>query len=454
MNRKLVALFFVLAAAVIAGIAYYASNQGWHVQAAHATRGDVDEFVDERGKTRLPEVHRITMPFAGRIQAIDLNEGQPVTAGQIVARVSQDDLDHELAEAQAVVDRLHASIRENNDTTIEESTFQQALRYVESMRATVSAANARKRSGQKRLDYAETNLARVSRLFQQGAKTQDDLDLANVSYVERDVDYQQDVLVAQAMSAILSATELLPQMVQQYIARKGLQTTVLEKQTAEAEARLQQVMTRRERGMMRSPVDGVVLERPIQNEQYLTAGTVLLTIGRLDELEVEADILSQDVVDVRVGDHVEIYGPAMGQAVGSGVAGTVHRIFPAGFTKISSLGVEQQRVKVVIHFADGARDALHDRELGVDYRVRVRIVTDSKSNALTVPRSALFRSAAGNWQVFAIRNRRAELQTVEVGLMNDQTSEITAGLDDQDIVVLAPDRNLQHGTRVSPLLIN
>jgi energy-coupling factor transporter ATP-binding protein EcfA2 len=172
-----------------------------------------------------------------------------------------------------------------------------------------------------------------------------------------------------------------------------------------------------------------------------------LEITRFTAAEVEADILTLDVVAAKVGDAVEIYGPAIGQP---SVRGKVARIFPAGFTKVSSLGVEQQRVKVVIHFddKDELKRLLRERGLGVGYRVRVRIFTADKSRAILIPRSALFRAADGKWQLFAVRNGRASLQTVEVGLMNDEQAEIRSGVAEGELVVLAPESSLTDGMRV------
>ena len=128
-----------------------------------------------------------------------------------------------------------------------------------------------------------------------------------------------------------------------------------------------------QRGEIKSPVDGVVLERLVSDERQVAPGTVLLRIGRLEELQVEADVLSQDVVDVKAGNEVEISGPAIGAIPAHG---TVERVYPAGFTKVSSLGVEQQRVKVIISFNASDLERLrHDRGLGTDYRVSVRIIT-------------------------------------------------------------------------------
>jgi HlyD family secretion protein len=197
---------------------------------------------------------------------------------------------------------------------------------------------------------------------------------------------------------------------------------------------------------MRSPVDGVVLERFISNERYLEAGKSLLEIGRMEDLEIEADILTLDAAEIRVGGPVEIYGPAIGRQPAKGV---VARIHPAGFTKVSSLGVEQQRIKAIIRFAEGELARLiADRHLGVGYRVRVRVFTADKSQAILVPRSAMFRAADNTWQVFAVRGAAARLQSVEVGLMNDEQVEITKGLSEGEPVILAPESTLVNGTRV------
>jgi HlyD family secretion protein len=177
---------------------------------------------------------------------------------------------------------------------------------------------------------------------------------------------------------------------------------------------------------------------------------VLLKIGRLEELQIEADVLSQDVVAVKPGDDVEISGPTIGPTP---ARGSVERVYPAGFTKVSSLGVEQQRVRVIVGFMTTNLERVRrDRGIGTDYRVSVRIFTKSKSDATVIPRSALFRAAEGNWQVFAVRDGRARLQPVETGLMNDETVEVIKGLGEGEVVVLAPETSLADGARVSPQL--
>ncbi|MDA7979982.1 MAG: HlyD family efflux transporter periplasmic adaptor subunit [Pirellulales bacterium] len=419
------------------------------VESAQVSRADIREYVEEQGTTRLPREFEITMPFAARVDSILLKEGDPVGKGEIVAQLNRFDLDNDVAVAQAAVDRLTAAIAESGDKTVETTGYEQTQSYVESMDLTVQAADEQRRSAKKKLDVALNQLNRIKEAYEANPRsvTLDIFEQAELTHIEAEVSYTQTELIYNSLQAIQSATKLLPTAVMQYIARKDLTTAVREREQAEAQARLDMATVRRERGRLTSPVDGVVLHREIIDEQFLPAGQRLLTIGRLEEMEVEADILSQDVVDVDIGDGVELFGPTIGATP---VLGTVKRIYPAGFTKISSLGVEQQRVRVIVTISSEHLQQLRDQQkLGVGYRVRVRIYTSQKSNAQVIPRSALFRSMAGVWQVFAIRDGVTSLQPVKVGLMNDESVEILEGLNPEDHVVLAPETTLEEGTRVT-----
>jgi HlyD family secretion protein len=154
-------------------------------------------------------------------------------------------------------------------------------------------------------------------------------------------------------------------------------------------------------------------------------------------------------VRVKSGQSVEVHGAAIGQTP---ARAQVARIYPAGFTKVSSLGVEQQRVKVIMKFTpDDCKRLRDEHDLGVDYRVRVRIFTAEATGSLAIPRSALFRGANNDWRVFVVRSGRAHLQAVKVGLANDESVEIVDGLTEGEQVILAPETNLTEGQRVRVL---
>jgi len=437
-----------IAMAVTAG----SLSPGEPVEVAEVREGPIREFVDERGKTRLPETYLITMPFNGRIQPITLSEGHPVDKGERVAQVVPEDLQLAVDRAEAVVKRLDESMAENRDDALEEITLKQAYQFVKSMRDTVSAAAKQVESARAKLNYSDTNLTRIEGLRSSGASTKDDLDRAELQKTEDRLAVDQDDFTYQGMLALQVATDLMPDLVEQYIKDKDHTHAALQKQQDEAQAHLDQVRLDQSRGTITSPIDGVVLKRYVSDERSLAADTPLLEIGQPEDLEIEADVLSLEVVNVNKDQPVEISGPAIGKRLPDGkdyADGTVHKIYPAGFTKISSLGVEQQRVKVIIRFDPADLEWLRgERHLGVGYRVRVKVYTADQPNALVIPRSALSRDTDNNWSVYAVRNGRVRTQKVDLGMINDELAQVTAGLAAGDLIVRAPEGNLEEGQRV------
>ena len=434
----------------LGGLAYSMLADGTPVESAVAKRGPIAEFVSERGKTRLPKTYLITMPYAARIEAINIREGDKVSEGQVVARVVPRDLELELKVATESVNRLKAAVLEKQDVSVETTLYKQTLNYEAAMEKTVDAARDRRRASEAKLQYAEERLQNVEAALRANpnAITPDEYQSTRVRKIEADVDRTQDEFIVAISEALYRATDMADVLVTNYITRKtGPEKAVLEEELNEAQARLEQVEQKVSRGEMTSPVTGLVLERKVDNERYLPGGEVLLEIGDLRSMEIEAEILTQDAVHIHSGNEVEIYGPSIGPEP---VRGVISQIYPAGFTKVSSLGVEQQRVRVIVALPSQVLEPLIDkRGLGVNYRVRVKIFTAEKADALTIPRSALFRGHAGDWQVFAVRDGHAQLQNVEVGLMNDETVEIISGIEEGTPVVLAPETSLADGDKVS-----
>jgi len=423
------------------------SSSGVEVEAEAARVDTIEEFVDERGKTRLPRTYLITMPYAGRIEPITIEVGRVVKEDDVLARINAEDLELAVAEAGAGFEQAKASLDENQYSELETTLAKQANDFVQSMRAMVSSAVEQTRSSKAALVYAEKDLARIKKLYPTGARTEDEMDEAILDHAQSDAGYRQSWFNHVAFKAMDAATARMPKLIADYVARKKLTGKVLDAQKAQTNVLLKRAKLDRERGVMKSPIDGVVLKRLVTNQRLLSAGTVLLEIGQPETLEIEADVLSLDAGKIKEGQTVEIYGPAIGKP---SAAGKVERIHPAGFTKISSLGVEQQRVKVIIRFDEKDLERLREgRNLGVAYRVRVRILTRQKQGALVVPRSALFRGPQSEWQLYAIRGGKARLQDVEVGLINDETVEITKGLKAGERVILAPESNLEDGVRVT-----
>ncbi|MCA9269262.1 MAG: hypothetical protein KDA41_12360, partial [Planctomycetales bacterium] len=234
---------------------------GTPVESAASARRDIRQYIDERGKTRLPETHLVTMPFAGRLEKIALEVGDVVKKDAAVARLVPADLQNEVDEAQAAVDRLQKSIDENADKKTEQLTLEQTMTMVDAMLDTVRAAENRITASLRRAAFNEDYLAKMRRLSAQGARTEEDVDRAEVAKVESDVSVEEDRLTVSIAKSMLAATQIMPKLVGQYMADQDLQRAVLEQEKQEAQARLRQVQTRQERSSMHSPVDGVVLAK-------------------------------------------------------------------------------------------------------------------------------------------------------------------------------------------------
>ncbi len=433
---------------IVVAVSYASMTTSQPVDTAVARQGPIASYIEERAKTRLPKTYRITMPINGRILPIELEEDDSVTEGQVVAMIEPADLETAVTQAEAKVRRLSASIVRNNDTRLELSVLEGIASELESIDRAVEAAQAKTEASKAREEYRATDFERKEKAYADEAATLKEFEEARLAEIESRVNYRTDVLTLRALEAIRKAAQIWPRAVNEYIEKKGLSEAELNQETADAEAAFELAQRNRDRGRITSPVEGIVLHRAVSNRRVISAGELLLEIGRLDDLEIEAEILSQEAVEITVGDHVVILGAAIGREP---IEGTVSKIEPRGFTKVSSLGVEQQRVRVIIDFAPGGLDSLREagRELGVEYRVQVRIHTDEKDDAVVIPRSALFRSAADRWQAFVVREGKARLVDLGIGLVNDAEVEVISGLEEGDEVILAPETNLEDGARVA-----
>lgn len=430
----------VIAGAIVVVALYMLfAPRGVPVQSAQVTEGRVSAYVEETAITALPHIHKLSMPLDGRIMPITLLPGTPVKAGEIVAKLDVADLETVIAENTALMKMADASIALNKYNEIEETAIKESEGWISTMADTVAAALKKAKASKARNDFAQWNLQSAEKMKQ--AISEKELNLSRAAAAEAQMEHEADMLIYNATKTIQSIFTLAPVYINQYLTRKTLDRDILLAQREAAKARLEKARRDLKRAVIASPIDGIVLKRHHQNETMLNAGALLIEIGNPALLEISSDILSRDAMNIRVGNRVDIYGGALGTTE---ISGVVTGIEPRAFTKISSLGVEEQRVKVTIAFASESRQA----ELGVSYRLYVRIHTAEYPKALKIPRTALFRGSGGEWQVFRIVNGRCRLTSVETGLKNDREVQIIKGLEATDEVIMAPPASLKDGIAV------
>jgi HlyD family secretion protein len=359
------------------------------VEVAKATVGPLRVTVDHEGQTRVRQRYVVTAPVAGRLERIRLDEGYPVEPGAVVARIYPTPLDQRTqAETRARLDAAEATKRE---------------------------ADARVQQASAALDQARRSVTRARRLRHQGNISPEDLELAELEVTTREKELAAADFAARAADFTVEAvraTLLLP---------SGVPAGEAEDSPVE----------------VRSPVQGKVLRVLEENERVVLTGTPLLELGDPSALEIVVDVLSEDAVRVRPGAPVliEDWG-------GEGILhARVRLVEPSGYTKISALGVEEQRVNVVVDFVDPFES------MADGYRVEARIVVWEGENVLQIPSSALFRHD-GDWNVFVVENGRAQQRRIDPGHRNPIEVEIRAGLKEGETVIVHPSDLVKDGVRI------
>lgn len=418
---------------------------GVPVQSAKVTEGPISAYIEERAVTALPRIYTISMPLSGRILPITMSSGTRVKAGEIVARMDPSNLETIIAESRSQVKMADATITLNKYNDIEQTALKESKGWIQTMQDTVNAALKKAEASKARNDYAQWCLKSAEQMKQ--AISEKELNRAQADAAEAKVNYEADMLEYNAFKTVEYIFKLAPVYIRQYLTRKSLNCDITLAQRAEATARLQKAERDLKLGIMASPIDGIVLKRYLQNEMVLVPGTKLLDIGNPDQLEIHANILSQEAVNIKPGNPVDIYGGSLGI---DSLKGTVSKVDPQAFTKVSSLGVEEQRVRVTVAFAPGDLEKLKKTglDLGVAFRLYVRVHTAESAKSMRIPRTALFRGNDGNWQVFRIIDGRCQLASIKVGLKNDLEVQVLEGLKPGDELVVAPPASLTDGTAV------
>lgn len=411
-------------------------------EAIHPRIADLRAYVEEQATTELPRDYLIAMPIAGWLEPIALREGDPVRAGETVARLETRDLADRVSQAEQRIAVLETKHRQTADHRLEKNALVHVEAAVKAMDETVAASEKSLEASAAVMDFARTELERLRSLKELDAAAERELREAETGFRKARAEYESEGLDLAALKTLAAVSYIGPKFINDYIDRKSFELETISRQLDEARAELEIERRNLARAEIVSPIDGVVLARHQTRRQFLPAGEPLLTLGRLEELEVVAEVLTERAVRIEPGDKADVFGEAIADGP---LAGRVLRVYPAGFRKISSLGVEQQRVNVAIGL-----EARPPR-LGVAFRVNVRIYHDEAAAALTLPRTALFRSSRGEWQVLVIEGGRTRAQSVRIGLMNDDDAQVLDGVTAQTLVAARPSREIAPGTRVRPI---
>jgi HlyD family secretion protein len=387
----------LLALAIVAALAWIAfRTDPVPVDLAEVTQGPLAVTIDADGKTRIREVYEVASPIAGIALRSPVRVGDATVEGDTIV---------------AIVEPVAPAL-------LDARSRQQAQAAVQEAEAARAVAESQLRQAEEDLTYARTQLDRARTLVERGVATTTDLEDAT----------QRAAVRAAALDA----------------ARSNL--ALAEGSLARAEAALIEPTDRavdREEDCcihIRAPATGRVLSVPVVSERPVLPGATLLTIGAPEDLEIVADLLSSDAVRLSPGAKAEVDrwgGPDPLEA-------RLLRIEPSARTKVSALGIEEQRVDAIFEITSPPEGRTG---LGDGFSVFLRIVEWQTEDTVQVPLSALWRSG-DTWAVFVVENGRAQRREVEIGRRNARAAQILAGLSPGEVVITHPSDEVASGVAV------
>ncbi len=380
-----------IAFAAVALVVYLSWPGSVKVEAVAVERGSLVVSVVEEGKTGIRHRYTVSAPVSGLLNRTSMRAGDAVKAGET-----------ELATMNAESSGLLTSrLRATAESQIKAAEAARSLRRTELDRAKVA------------LELAKKQFDRLDRLMPSGGVSQQEWDIA---------ESRMQLASREAKAAEFS-----------------LRMAEFELQQA-ASLLIQGDEGGGERVRILSPVDGYVLQVHEESARTVLAGTPIMEVGDPEDLEGEVDLFSTDAASVPVGAEVLVEGWGGERPL----LGRVALVERSGFTKVSALGVEEQRVKVRIEFTDPVPPGYR---LGDRYRIQVRVILRRSEDALLVPLGALFRRG-GEWMAFRVEGERAAATRVETGQNDGRFAEVLSGLDEGDMVIIYPPEQVADGVRV------
>lgn len=377
----------VLSALLVAYAFWPSASQ---VDTGQVTRGELVVEVRAEGRTRVRELYVVTAPLTGHLQRIGNRTGEAVQKGDVVA----------------VLDPTEAILLDPRSRAEAEAALASASAVLGLARAQLAEAEAVH-------DEASKESSRLNELFKKQVVARSAVDSADMNLETA------SARVAAARASVARAQA----------EREGARLRLDPPRPSGNAKRLRQLT---------APASGKILRVHVQSETAISAGAPILEIGDPSELEVVAEFLSADAAKFNPGAEVRLTGWG-----GPELSGRVRSVEPSGYLKISALGVEEQRVNVIIDFDQAATaGALADA-----FRVDAAVTVWSSDDVLQVPVSALFRDQ-GRWSVFRVLDGRANITRIELGEQNQNHAAVVSGLSEGDAVVLYPDRSLRDGQRV------
>ncbi|WP_299492305.1 HlyD family efflux transporter periplasmic adaptor subunit [Acaryochloris sp. IP29b_bin.137] len=408
------------------------------VDLGQVQRGPLQVTVDAEGKTRVLHRFTIAAPVAGRLARIDLDPGDPVQSGAVVARIDPLPLTTKVQEAQARLQELRAQLAGVETQRPKSAALAQAQAQIRAAIATQQQAEARLADAKAALAQATRDRKRAQDLEAAGAQTRKVREDAELAATQRQHELEVAQKQVQGAIATVAAAQKAFSVLKAEQQDPDYLLEVYRAQISSTESTLVNLADEARRTVVRAPVGGNVFRVLQESARFISAGEPLLELGDARQLELVIDVLSTDAVKIKPGAFIQVEhwgGPHPLQA-------QVRYVEPSAFTEVSALGVEEQRVNVIADFISPSRS------LGDGYRVESRIVVWEDKDVLKVPVSALFRCENQKWCTFVADQGKAQRRQVIISQRSQLEAAVKKGLEVGEEVILHPTEQIKANQRI------
>ena len=403
-------LFWAAAMAIICiigTVGYMNMQKGQVVETSSVEKGEIKQFIEEVAVVQSNKKQTVYIEGSGKINSISVNVGDSVKKGDVLLTMDKKDLELKLQDANTKIEAAKAQLEGTDSSNY--------VNKIEIAEVDVDKAKIAYESALKNLNNSKN-------LYEASAISKQELDNAEDTYKNAE---------ATLKSANIQLEEVkkgTPDYVRDEYAA-GVEQAVILKETVMREIEKQQIV---------SPMDGIIIEKLVDKNSMGVPSTAAFVIGNIKSLELEANILSDDIYKVKIGNEVEVSGKAMGDST---IKGKIVKIAPEAKNITSSLGVNQKRVPITIEISDDTN------LLKPGYDLDIKIITEIKSNALIIPDSSVF-DYQGESCVFVVDSGKAVIRSISKGIESEKTIEVLDGLKEGERIILKPDNNVKEGMKI------
>lgn len=407
MKKKIIIASIIIIILVTGGIYYFTQNLGAEeVDKYTVKKENIKEFIEEDGIVRSRLEKMLYSKTNGEVEKINVDIGDNVLEGTTIIKFDDEEILLQIKSMEAKLDSLIA-------------TYKEAISPTDA--SVINKAQANVNTVKIRLKEARDNLEKTKKLYEEGAISKEKYQevLNGVKLLEEELKI--------ANSNLSSAL-------------KGVSSNVKKQyksQIDELEYQIQKLRKIRDNYTIKSPINGTVLDKKVEEGSVVQAGTPLMEMGSKDNLYLQLDILVSEISEIDLGDKVIISSEDLNIKE---IQGEVTKIYPKAISKLSDLGIEQKRVKIEVDFTET------DEDLKIGYELKGNIITKEKKNALVIPESSVIELEDGKY-LYIIEEGKAKLTKIKIGIEENDKIEVLSGIKEEDIIISDPD-NIEEGTEV------